>query len=390
MSAALLAAGIAAPVLGGLIGNEQAKGSDRAARKALQEQQARLAGLSLPDFLKTLPELPEYTDAPNAPEQQALNAATFERLKSAGQLTPDMIQALQQDRTELSSTYMDPGLRAAQQQALSQLQGIGTEGGLNATDRAQLARIQSQSAQADRGSREAIMQNMNARGMGGSGMELIQKLSSQQAATDRNAQQGLDVAAMAQRRALEALMQSGQLAGSMSQEDLQMQERRASAQDSINRFNTQNSQSILGTNVDARNSAQLNNLNRAQGISDGNTGIRNDEIKNNQNVILDNNKIGQQQFGNNVLRAEMRNDITDKRYGNSMGQIGITNDLKQRDFDNSLSKVTGQGRVSEAMSSNYQRQGDNTRAIGAGIGAGIGKVASGAIDYYGKDEDKDK
>jgi len=56
----------------------------------------------------------------------------------------------------------------------------------------------------------------------------------------------LDVSAQAQSRALQALMQGGQLGGQIRQQDFGEQSEKAQAQDAINRFNTANRQQVSG------------------------------------------------------------------------------------------------------------------------------------------------
>ena len=145
-----------------------------------------------------------------------------------------------QGESALNQISTDPRLRDTQMGALDALQGVVDSGGLNATDAANLQKIQTQSATADKGRRDAIKQSMAQRGMGGSGMELLQQLQSNQAATDRASQSGLDVAGMAQDRALQAMMQGGQLAGNIQGQDFGQQAQIFSAEDAINKFNTGN------------------------------------------------------------------------------------------------------------------------------------------------------
>lgn len=129
---------------------------------------------------------------------------------------------------------LDPTARNAQLAALQQMQGIATQGGMTAIDKARLQQIQEQTATQARGAREAIMQNAQARGMGGSGAELANLMQGQQSASDQAGRQAVDVNSAAQQRALQAMAQTGQLGGQISQQDLQ----RAQAQDEIRKFNS--------------------------------------------------------------------------------------------------------------------------------------------------------
>jgi hypothetical protein len=206
--------------------------------------------------------------------------------------------------SEFENLSSDPRLKDAQMSALRSMQDVANNGGMNAEDRANLARVQSESAQADRGRRDAILQNMGARGMGGSGMELLAQLQSSQAATDRQAQQGLDITGMAQRRALEAMMQQGNMAGNIRGQDFGEQSTVAQAQDAIKKFNASNSlqnnqfnagrtDNIAMSNNNTVNQAGMYNNQGVQGVADKNTGATNQ-------AQVANNEVKQQGFTNDM------------------------------------------------------------------------------------------
>lgn len=143
-------------------------------------------------------------------------------------------------RSEMDQISLDPRLRDTQMGSLDALSEIADSGGLTLSDQANLNRVQSEVVQADRGRREAIMQNMRQRGMGGSGMELLSMLDSSQAATDRANQTGMDIAGMAQQRALDAIVQGGNVASGIRGQDFGEQADVAAANDAIQKFNAQN------------------------------------------------------------------------------------------------------------------------------------------------------
>jgi hypothetical protein len=240
------------------------------------------------------------------------------------------------DNSAFEDISSDPRLREDQMASIGALQELVDGGGMNAQDQANLSRIQSQAAQADRGRREAILQNAAQRGMGGSGMELLAQLDSSQAATDRQAQEGLDVAGMAQDRALQAMMQKGSLAGNIRGQDFGEDAQRASAMDAVSRFNASNKQqnnqfntsgaygaqrdtasNTLNTqqyNAGATQSAaQYNNAGR-QGIH--NTGVAN----NNQETIANTLDIPQANF-NNAEKLQDKKDAADLAVANEDKQL---------------------------------------------------------------------
>lgn len=242
-----------------------------------------------------------------------------------------------QGQSQMGDIAIDPRLKDAQMAALGSLQEIGDAGGMTASDQANLSRIQSQTGQADRGRREAIKQSMAQRGMGGSGMDLLAQLQSNQAATDRSAQQGLDVAGMAQDRALQAIQMGGGMAGDLRGQSFGEQSQQATAQDAINRFNTGNMNQMSQFNAqqqmeadrfsaDAANQANLYNVSGRQSTADRNVDTGNQQQQYNQNLQ-------QQGFKNEMDLAGGKAGV----YGAQAGYNTGIADRKQK----AKSEVTG-------------------------------------------------
>lgn len=177
--------------------------------------------------------------------------------------------------TAFDSVQTDPRLRQAQLDALAQMQDVAAQGGLTQGDRARLAQIEQDTATADRGRREAILQNMNARGMGGSSQELLAQLQSAQAATDQANQQGLGVAAMAQDRALDAIANAGKMAGGIRGQDFGEQGAIAEARDALQRFNVGHVNNAGQVNASAINQVNAGNAGRTLDVQSNNQGAVN-------------------------------------------------------------------------------------------------------------------
>lgn len=195
----------------------------------------------------------------------------LERLQAAalkGEQLPELQQlvAEQQGRTELDSVQTDPRLRTAQMRALELLQQQSEEG-LNFGDRLSLEDSLGDAAAYEAGQRGALQQSMASRGMAGSGLEAMQAAAQQQAGANRASRAGLDVAARAQQRALQALMESGELAGRVRQQDYGEASAKAQAQDEINRFNAQMKQQTNFGNADEVQRDWDRRYGRAQDIS---------------------------------------------------------------------------------------------------------------------------
>ncbi len=265
-----------APIIGGAVGNIASQG-DKA--KALAAQQAAL----------------ERIMNIHTPEADELRVA-LQKYSSAGQLAPQMEQLIQQDPSAFNDISTDPRLKNAQLQALQTMQKIGS-GDLRPEDRAALADVKNQVQTQENGNREAILQNMQQRGVGGSGAELAAQLGNSQSAANRASSQDMNIAGNASQRALQAIYNSGQLGGQMQAQDFGQQAQVANANDVINRYNAMNSQGVANTNTGLVNSAQAGNLANTQGIMNANTGITNQQSLYNAQVPQQvyQNKLGQAQ-----------------------------------------------------------------------------------------------
>ena len=177
------------------------------------------------------------------------HANEIQALLDSGLITPEDVAPILQAESGLGSITTDPRLRDAQFNALDQLIEIGAAGGLTATDRARINDIVRDENAIERGSREAILQNAQARGAGGSNLELASQLISGQSSADRRADRGFDVAALAEQRALDAIMNAGQLGGNIRAQEFGEASEKAKAQDIINAFNTQNQNQALFFNA---------------------------------------------------------------------------------------------------------------------------------------------
>lgn len=250
----------------------------------------------------------------------------------------------------------DPALREKQMSGMSALDEIVEGGGFTLADKANLARMQNETAQADRGRRDAIMQNMQARGMGGSGMELLAQLQSSQAATDRASQAGLDQAGMAQQRALDAIMNQGAMAGNIRGQDFGENAQRAQAADYLKTFNAKNrmdaNQFNAGLdmqkqqfNAGANNQAATANWQGKQGLSNQNTDTRN--------------------------QAQQFNKFT----------------IPTTQYDAKAQKVAGMSGANQAIAQAQSAAGDRDANKNAAILGGVATIGAGAL---GKSDEREK
>jgi hypothetical protein len=150
----------------------------------------------------------------------------------------------------LSAEQLAPEAAAAQKRALQQLQQV-SEQGYTPEEEASLRRIQAETAATAASNRAATQEAFARRGISGGGAERVAAFQGAQAAANRAAQQGLDVAAAAQRRAFQAMQAQGNLGTNVRGQAYGEAERRAQANEERARLRGQ-----MGANV-AMNKANM-------------------------------------------------------------------------------------------------------------------------------------
>lgn len=206
-----------------------------------------------------------------------LSDIQYERLKEQGLLTPEMVEAYQQQKSQMEGVKVDPSVRLAQMRALQGLQQRVDLGGLAPEDMAAFRQVQAETDRANQAKQASLLQEYAARGMAGSGNELASRMLAQQAQAQQAAEQSDRVASQASQARLAALGQLGTMGTSIGSQDFSQQAQIAQAQDAINRFNVGNMQDISRLNVGTRNAAQERNLSRKELVADKNVGISNEE-----------------------------------------------------------------------------------------------------------------
>jgi hypothetical protein len=150
----------------------------------------------------------------------------------------------------LSAEQIAPEAVAAQRSALQRLQQV-SEKGYTPEEEAALRQIQAETAATAASQRAATQEAFARRGIAGGGAERVAAFQGAQAAANRAAQQGLDVAAQAQRRAFQAMQTQGQFGTSMRQQAYGEAERRAQAEDELRRLRGQAKLNVAGAKLGA-------------------------------------------------------------------------------------------------------------------------------------------
>jgi hypothetical protein len=210
----------------------------------------------------------------------------YEKYQAVGELTPEIEQAISVDPTELQKVTTDPRFQQAQMQALANLENKAKQGGLDLSGQATLEGIKMDLAREARGKNAAIQQEMRQRGLGGSGSELAARLAATQASADQAGQQGLNLAALAQRQATENLGQMSNLARQMQQDELSRKSDAARAQDMIKQSNANLASGVQMRNVASKNRAQELDVGYQRNVAQLNTGLTNTQRESDRDARL--------------------------------------------------------------------------------------------------------
>ena len=228
---AAIGAGVGA--LGALYGSQQASAQEKAAEDAALAQQqaiqAQLAAIGVPSVQAQQIALQQYP-------------------------TPSQLAA-----SQVQNVSYNPQQQAVQQQALAQLQGISQAGGMDAQAKSALQDSINRTGVQEQGNAQALQQQAQRRGMAGSGMQMVSQQMNAQNAANQNQNAGLQTAAQAQQRGLQALAQGTNLSQSMGNQDLNLQLQKAQSADAVNKFNTMNNNAVAQQNVGLTNQQEMAN-----------------------------------------------------------------------------------------------------------------------------------
>jgi hypothetical protein len=251
--------------IGGVVGGIGGLLAGQSTRKAANAEAARIAAESAAKEQAALQPLQGYDPNKYYREENSLGDI----------YAPDMASS-RNLQSEMGGIRLDPNLAAAQSASLAGLSDVIGQGGMTLQDRANFQDANS-AAQLQASRQQAAMRDeMAARGMAGSGNETVARMMAAQGAADASAKAGRNMNAMAQQRALDALMQRGSLAGNMSSQDFSQKSAQAQAADNIAQFNERNrlNQSNLGSQY--KFDASRTNQQVRQGVEQRNvTGLSN-------------------------------------------------------------------------------------------------------------------
>lgn len=200
----------------------------------------------------------------------------LQEFKQQGVITPELEKQIHAEASKVAQIKENPQTRDLAMRGLQLIQQRA-ETGFGPEEIAALNVAKKQAAKEAQGRQQAILQNMQARGMGGSGAELAAQLSSAQAADEELSASADRIAAekaAASRQAVQQLM-SG--ASNLRAQDFGVAETKARAEDELNRFNVTSDIARQKANIAAKNRAAELNLSEKQRIADANIAMANAE-----------------------------------------------------------------------------------------------------------------
>lgn len=246
----LAAAAIAAPIVGGLVGNVMSQGDRSAAKKAMKQAMADLEAAGLPPDLSA--------------------QIIYKQFEQVGALTPELEEDIGLAQSEYNSIKEDQGLRDTQLEALNKFKQQ-SQGGLAGDERAAMNEILSKQRQEQQAAQANILADQQRRGMGGSGAGLIAQLQATQSAAGNAANQGMDLMSLLAQRVRQGTQDMASTAQNVRGQDYQVASDKAQAIDARNQYLHQNSTARQSRNVGALNDAQRANLENQQNIANANT-----------------------------------------------------------------------------------------------------------------------
>jgi len=328
-------ASVAATVIGGLVGQNQAAGAAKQAEDAAKRAAAAYSNIKLPE----------------------LERLALEEYLLTGQYNPLLEQSLDLGPSALEQVQVDPRLRQNQMTALQAI-ADKSQTGLSQADLAAFELARRNSNQAEQSRQQGILQNLAQRGQGGSGAEIALRAMSSQEAADRQALQDLDMAGRQEQARLGALEAMSQMSGNLRSQDYGEQSNLAAARDAMAKYNVMNKQDIGQRNVANQNLAQQQNLGNRQRISEQNVGLRNQQQQFNKGL-------NQQQFQNELSRAG----------GIAGGQSNLANMYGQQ----ASNTQAGYGQIGNAVGTGLSAFGQMKPTVAGSVDA------AGGTTQYSKD-----
>lgn len=251
----LTAVAVAAPIVGGIVGNIMASGDRAAAMRAIKNGVKELKAAGYPPNL-SMPLL-------------------LQKFQEIGISTPELEQDVQLAASEVAKLEEDPILRNNQLEALNIFKVMGTTG-FGPEERAAYNEMRQQ-READVQSRLMSIEDQARREGRGAGDTRAQQLLSIQAGADRGSMEGDKLSAMLSQRIREGATGMSNVASGIRSQDYQAELARRQAADLREQFRAENAMARQTRNIDATNAAQQRREQQAMQVLTANTQMDNAE-----------------------------------------------------------------------------------------------------------------
>lgn len=323
MALPVIAAAMGAQALGSIIGGQQAAKESKAAR-------AQAA-----DFTNKAIAALEKVGIPSI-EAQKIALETPEMVFN---YVPELEQEFPELKSQFDQIKTDPRLQQAQVEALAGLQSRA-DAGLTPEEQAEISALRRGTAQQEAARQASILQNMEQRGLGGSGAELMSRIASSQAAAQQASVDAEREAALISQRKLEALQQLGSMAQSQQAQQYGQEAQKASALDEIARLNQAARYNIQSSNVGAQRQAQL-------------------------------------------AQQELKQQLENQRAATANQEQMYNKELQQQRFQNEMAKAGAAASAYTGAGQQALQAGQTAAANKQAMWSGIGQAGMGAAQLYG-------
>lgn len=170
-------------------------------------------------------------------QQIALQKAQLAKLAGIPLPELDRIIATELPPSHVAALQVDTGLRQNQLENINALKEIATNGGMSLDDRVAQEAAMSRAAGAANRGRAAIAGDLASRGQLNSGAQLQMAMNAEQQNANSARQSGMEAAASAQRRKLDALREIASESGGLRNQDFSEKSAAAQAADERERWN---------------------------------------------------------------------------------------------------------------------------------------------------------
>lgn len=229
----------------------------------------------------------------------------YRQFQEAGMLTPEVETAIQLHTDKERVLQENPEMRREQTAGLAALKKL-SQTGLGLEDMAALNKARNMAGQDAQANINAIRQNFQQRGQGGTGAELMAQLAASQQGAQQAADQNIAIAGNAAAARRDALIRMLDASSGIRNQDVATERFNVENLTGLDKFRDQNSLARQERNIGRLNDAQRFNLQRAQNVSDKNVGQYNDERLRQMNAkqVMHENKIKQAQLMGQALTGQ--------------------------------------------------------------------------------------